>query len=124
MNEKLKNKKIPVTLEKDLVGFEDVLDLLEEDVSKKNGAITKDNHADNYDLYHFLEQEHVRMKKMYDFWINQYPAFIKNEKIEYLLKRQNELNFELREQIVTKLSPPNSPFHAQMRYLWDKSMRD
>lgn len=119
---KNKNVKIPKKVEDDLIGFEEVLDLLDENKSKKKGVVAKDNQNDSYELYHFLEQEHQRLKRLHEFWNEQYPSLIKNEKIEWLIAHQKDVNHELREQIVTKLMPAHSPFHTQMKYIWDRNM--
>jgi hypothetical protein len=119
-------KKIVLTPEKmnSLKGFEDTLDLLDEEITVQEGkgGITQDKGYDNYQLYNYLESEMARLNALGIFFSVKIPNMENHSPTQKLIDHQKIRLEEIAQALVERLKHPSSPFMQRLELLWNTSI--
>jgi len=113
--EKLLKEKLKV-----LEGFEDILDLLDEDTPLKKGAVTNDKLADNYQLYNFLENEIRRLSALVNFFTKKTDN-LEHAQTEMLIDNQKIEIIQCKKVLINHLKQPNQPLRKRIEFIWDSA---
>lgn len=126
MNDSKKNKKskkrifLPDNKHKELEGFEEVLDLIDNngiEVKKSKNEIQ----IEDYEIYDFLEKEVTRLDKLDQFFSVQMPIEKKYSQTRALIRKENQDIQILKEEILDNTSESFSGLSNYLDYLIRKS---
>ena len=106
----------------ELRGFEEVMDMVIEEKEvqfqeKKRKELEKFN--DSFELYNFLENETLRIKKLDDFFSYKVPNIKANSQTEELNNRQEERKVHVKDELVNRIVDINSPFHFNLQQIFN-----
>lgn len=120
-------KKIVINQDKkkDLVGFEEIYDLIDDKILDNNdsqGKITNDKLADNYDLYDFLDVEFKRLQKINDILTKKLDNLKNFPQTETLINEQKAHISSIKNELLDILEDPNNKIHEELSKLWKTAL--
>lgn len=110
-------------MQEDLKGFEEVLDLYvdKQRLSERERQKDLGRNANPFELFNFLEKEKERLAKLDLFFREKLPNIESSPVTEQLLTIQQERREQTEDELIRKLSAPNSPLQKTLEHLFLKS---
>ncbi len=103
----------------DLKGFEEVIDLYSQ--AKREKGRVSDKNSDPFALFNFLEKENQRLAKIDLFFREKSENYVSSKSLPQLIKIQQENLALSRSELINQLKGPQSPLMKNMKLLFNKS---
>lgn len=94
--------------QRELEGFEEVLDLIDKDGSVDVKASKKEIQIEDYEIYDFLEKEVTRLQKLDQFFTVQMPLEKKYSQTKGLIQKESAELLQVKDEIIDLISKPDS----------------
>jgi hypothetical protein len=123
-DDKKKKLRLPANQQTNMKGFEDVIDIfIEEQEAEEREKNKKDmeKHSANHELYDFLQKEKDRLESLDELFAEKIPNMMNNPQIDILLKKQIEVSYYKKEEVIKAIKAPNSDFLLSIGRLFDSS---
>lgn len=118
-------KNILDNLSKELRGFEEVFDLIDE--GQKHGQREKDRindrSSDPYALYDFLDRENNRLERLDMMTREKIDHYVASPLVHELIERQRKDRDSSKQEIIKILKGPKSPLSKNISLLFDKTFK-
>ncbi|WP_372653098.1 hypothetical protein [Halobacteriovorax sp.] len=118
----VKKKVISREQQRDMKGFEEIMDLVADDNEKleiENQKKKSDKVNDSYQLYNFLEDESNRLEKLSQFFGTKISNFEDYNQTEYIKKKQSEQKTLVKSELAKFQSKENSPLNMHLGRLFN-----
>ena len=116
-----KKLRLPPEKLKQLEGFEDIIDLLEEDSTVEKTSKREDYGDHGYQVYHYLENELTRLEMLNTLIESRLKTQKANQHIQELIDEQNKKNSMLMEDCIDLLLDRRSPMTKRLNNLWSNA---
>lgn len=107
---------------RDLDGFKEVFDLFEE-VEFKEGSLDPRSGDDNFELYHFLDNENHRLQLLDRFYSSKAKTLIDHPQSKVLIEEQKQKRDTHLTKLTRLIAAHDSAFNEEMERLFNKAYR-
>jgi len=118
----VKKKVISKNQQKDMKGFEEIMDLIIDDNEKlevENQRRNADKANDSYQLYNFLEDESNRLEKLSQFFGTKINNFKDFNQTDFINQKQTEQKKRIKNDLANLQSNKNSPLNMHLGRLFN-----
>ncbi len=117
-----KIKRVATDKMKELSGFEEVFDLFDS-TEIREGSIDPRSGDDTFQLYHFLENENIRLKLLDQFFSDKIKTLKKYPQSKVLIDEQLAKKEQILKQLVPQIMSHDSAFNEEMERLFNKAFK-
>lgn len=123
--DKKKKSNIFQNHEKEIVGFESVIEefIQEQDEAKLKAQISNDKNYDSFKNFNHLEMEKNRIQKLGSMITKKIPNVIEHDQSEAIMEKFTVCNFNLKQEVLDEIKKFDSTFNKNIRLLFNKAFR-
>lgn len=123
--DKKKKSNIFQNHEKEIVGFESVIEefIQEQDEAKLKAQISNDKNYDSFKNFNHLEMEKNRIQKLGSMITKKIPNVIEHDQSEAIMEKFTVYNFNLKQEVLDEIKKFDSTFNKNIRLLFNKAFR-
>lgn len=124
MSDKKPKLKLPPGSAGKLQGFEDVIDIFieeQESAEREKNKKDHDKYSANHEVFDFLEKEKKRLQILDKFFAEKIPIMTNNPQIDLLVKKQRDITFFKRDEVIKAIKAPKSDFQNSLARIFDQS---
>lgn len=123
--DKKKKSNIFQNHEKEIVGFESVIEdfIQEQDEAKLKAQISNDKNYDSFKNFNHLEMEKNRIQKLGSMITKKIPNVIEHDQSEAIMEKFTVYNFNIKQEVLDEIKKFDSVFNKNIRLLFNKAFR-